>query len=170
MKPARLLLDAAVTLRAVAQSLESTGAATWTDLDAAAARVMLAADTLLAVRDATAGAPEPPPRRRAHLVALPTPSDSRRRYFLHGDRRASGEFYCALCDLFMPRDHFDHPMHGSPADHARRLDASRLTMRRLLEVGRPVFRPADAENLFDALDATHGASHPAPHDGGGKRA
>jgi hypothetical protein len=77
------------------------------------------------------------------------------RYYLRGDSRPSGDYYCRRCDLFAERAHFASPDHGDASDHARRMQAGRRTLRRLLAAGRAWHRPTDAANLFDSLHAPH---------------
>lgn len=73
MRPVRRMLDIAVALRAVAQTLEGNPKPSWAELDALARRVMDVAEDVLAARDSAAGAPEPPKAGRRHLAAVPTP-------------------------------------------------------------------------------------------------
>lgn len=154
MRPARKLLDIAVTLRAVAERLESQPLPDWHELGALKDRAIVAANALLAARVRSAGAPEPQRQRSARVASLadrsglPPP-----RYYLHGDREAGGDlFYCRACDLFRPKGHFEAADHGGEAEHWRRLANGYLALRRMAEAGRPLNRPSDAFNLFECRD------------------
>lgn len=74
-----------------------------------------------------------------------------RRYYIHGDCEAGGDrYYCKKCDVFEEPEHFAEGDHLESPDPTRRIEVGLLTLRRLIEKGEPVFRPVDAENLFDA--------------------
>lgn len=162
MRPARVLLDAAVSLRAVAERLEAAPLPSWDELDALKDRVIDTANALLAVRDRSAGAPEPRPRRPGRVVPIagrraePPP-----RYYLHGDADGAGQYYCRRCDLFEAPGHFDAGDHGGDAEHWRRLRAGYLALRRSAEAGRPLNRPSDAANLFEGRSPAAVAPQPA---------
>jgi 5-methylcytosine-specific restriction endonuclease McrA len=72
------------------------------------------------------------------------------RHYLHGDANEVGpnSFYCAFCDAFRPQEHFTDGTHRSDGYQRYRssLKAWRAIGRR--KRGKPLFRPASAENLF----------------------
>ena len=74
------------------------------------------------------------------------------RYYLHGDRgeREGDAYYCAFCDAFKERAHFEHP---SPHEnHQERYLRSLQGLKTLTSSSRSRYsRPASAENLFAGL-------------------
>ena len=64
------------------------------------------------------------------------------RYFFHGDRAGEDSFYCAMCDLFVAKVHFD-------AAHATENHYSKYLATRKPLTGK-YYRPnsADDENIF----------------------
>ena len=69
------------------------------------------------------------------------------RYFVHGDRvdLSKDEYFCAACDVFVPRDHFDS-CHCK--DHFARYERSLASFKNLVKHGSNYTRPVRPENLF----------------------
>lgn len=76
-----------------------------------------------------------------HAKKLPS------RYFVHGDRVAPSkdEYFCAACDVFASRSHFD-TCHCK--DHLARYERSLASFNNLVKHGSGYTRPARPENLF----------------------
>jgi len=69
------------------------------------------------------------------------------RYYVHGDmvEASKDEYFCAACDVFFPRAHFD----SCPCeDHINKYQRSLKTFEAMIKRGSSYTRPAQPENLF----------------------
>jgi hypothetical protein len=154
--PGESLPFAAKVLRAVAQVIEQSPPPTRSELGALVRRVREAAAHIGEARSAMAGHNRPELRQ-------PVPSNSAtaaaKRYYVHGDRADTGEalYYCAAGDFFAVASHFKPALDGSTEEHARRVRDGVWKLSLHLSAGDAVFRPHDAENLFDVA-AMRGAA------------
>jgi uncharacterized protein YozE (UPF0346 family) len=87
-------------------------------------------------------------------IAMPHKTECRRHY-VHGDLHETqpGTYYCALCDVFAPPQHFEEPAHI--ADRARKYKHSLRAWTNAPNArNKNYYRPVDAENIIAELAAT----------------
>jgi len=79
---------------------------------------------------------------------MPTPDIAQRRY-LHGDAHESrqGAYFCALCDEFAPREHFEDEAHAS-RNSSRYLQSLKAWRGLCKRRGSSWRRPSTAENVL----------------------
>ena len=94
-------------------------------------------------------------------IAKPVPVDTRKRYYLHGDKEEGNpdKYYCARCDIFIEAEHFE--THDSKGNNERYLTSLARWTQREQEVPFNWSRPQNATNILAASAVAANAAYEA---------